>query len=241
MLLRLWGHLTFIYMYTALRCAATKEQKKKRPRVHVVQQKPLAFVWSYIAGMLVVAIVTSISHFADSLRQADARAEAHYWMTTAAFAGWGLRNLCHRSILHCGRYFWCCFLCWLSRQSHLRTSVAVHQRWRSICPPTQQHSWQLASPHSPLSPPSHAPSHQVVASSWNGLQRRAQLAPHQWRCWGTGGLPWPGVEWKGTTKHRTTYNHCAPRAQMYIHMDLKLITVPVLMSDDVWVLPVSLQ
>ena len=204
MLLRLWGHLTFIYMYTALRCAATKEQKKKRPRVHVVQQKPLAFVWSYIAGMLVVAIVTSISHFAGSLRQADARAEAHYWMTTAAFAGWGPEKSLppqHSAL----RAVLLVLLLVLTESAEpsaslvLGTSVAVHQRWRSICPPTQQHSWQLASPHSPLSPPSHAPSHQVEASSWNGLQRRAQLAPHQWRCWGTGGLPWPGVEWKGTT------------------------------------------
>lgn len=41
--------------------------------------------------MLVVAIATSISQFAVSLREADARPAAHYWMTTAAFVGRAIR------------------------------------------------------------------------------------------------------------------------------------------------------
>ena len=38
-----------------------------------------------------MAIATSISQFAVSLREADARPAAHYWMTTAAFVGRAIR------------------------------------------------------------------------------------------------------------------------------------------------------
>ena len=72
-------------------CSNKQETEQERPRVHAVQLKPLAFVWGDIARMLVVAIATSISQFAVSLREADARPAAHYWMTTAAFVGRAIR------------------------------------------------------------------------------------------------------------------------------------------------------
>ena len=85
MLLRFSGGIP--HLYCASMCSNKQETKQKRPRFHVVQLNPLAFVWGYIARMLMVAIATSISQFAASLREADARPAAHYWMTTAAFVG----------------------------------------------------------------------------------------------------------------------------------------------------------